>query len=104
MLRYLIPISLLLCQPLLAQAQTQDKLLSGQRLAATCANCHGSNGRPASAVVPALAGMREQDMLTSMKAFRDGSRPATVMHQLAKGYTDEQLAQLASFFAAQGAK
>jgi cytochrome c553 len=35
-----------------------------------------------------------------MKAFKDGTRPATVMHQLAKGYTDQQIEQLAAYFAA----
>jgi cytochrome c553 len=36
-----------------------------------------------------------------MRAFRDGKRPATVMHQIAKGYTDVQIEALASWFAAQ---
>jgi sulfide dehydrogenase cytochrome subunit len=33
--------------------------------------------------------------------FKAGKRPATIMHQLAKGYTDEQLADIAGYFAAQ---
>jgi cytochrome c553 len=36
-----------------------------------------------------------------MKAFRDGKRTATVMHQIAKGYSDVQIDQLAAWFAAQ---
>ena len=36
-----------------------------------------------------------------MRAFRDGKRPATVMHQLAKGYSDAQIDALAGYFAAQ---
>jgi cytochrome c553 len=36
-----------------------------------------------------------------MKAFRDGKRSATVMHQIAKGYTDTQIDELAAWFAAQ---
>jgi cytochrome c553 len=36
-----------------------------------------------------------------MRAFRDGSRPATVMHQIAKGYTDAQIDAMAAWFAAQ---
>jgi cytochrome c553 len=35
-----------------------------------------------------------------MKAFKSGARPATVMHQLAKGYTDEQIVTIANYFAA----
>jgi cytochrome c553 len=36
-----------------------------------------------------------------MRAFRDGKRPATVMHQIAKGYSDAQIEAMASWFAAQ---
>jgi len=36
-----------------------------------------------------------------MKAFKSGARPATVMHQLAKGYSDAQIEVIAAYFAAQ---
>jgi cytochrome subunit of sulfide dehydrogenase len=36
-----------------------------------------------------------------LQAFRDGSRPATVMHQITKGFTPAQLEQVAGYFAAQ---
>jgi cytochrome subunit of sulfide dehydrogenase len=35
-----------------------------------------------------------------MLAFREGKRPATVMHQISKGYTPEQIEALATYFAA----
>ena len=35
-----------------------------------------------------------------MKAFKEGTRPATVMHQLSKGITDEQIDRIADYFAA----
>jgi cytochrome subunit of sulfide dehydrogenase len=40
-------------------------------------------------------------MAEQLKAFKAGTRPATVMHQLAKGYSDAQIEQIAAFFAAQ---
>jgi len=69
-------------------------------LAATCANCHGPEGRvtPGSAV-PSLAGMPSTYIVTQMKAFKDGSRPATVMHQISKGYTDAQIQSVSDYFA-----
>jgi sulfide dehydrogenase cytochrome subunit len=87
--------------PLAALAQTQDALYV-RSLAATCANCHGTNGRvtQGSAVV-GLAGMPRDAMLQQLQAFRDGTRPATVMHQIVKGYTEPQLQQIAGYFAAQ---
>jgi cytochrome c553 len=35
-----------------------------------------------------------------MLDFKAGRKPATLMHQISKGYTDEQLEQLAGYFAA----
>ena len=87
--------------PLACNAQTQDALYV-RSLAATCANCHGTNGNAVqgSAVV-SLAGMPRDAMLQQLKAFRDGTRPATVMHQIVKGFSEPQLQQIAGYFAAQ---
>ena len=71
-------------------------------LAATCANCHGTLGRAVEgAAVPGLAGLPASYVVEQMKAFKAGTRPATVMHQLAKGYSDAQIDQIAAYFAAQ---
>jgi cytochrome subunit of sulfide dehydrogenase len=87
------------CLP--AQAQTPDALYV-RSLAANCSNCHGTNGRVvAASAVPGLAGMPREYMLRQLQAFRDGSRPATVMHQITKGFTPAQLEQIAGYFAAQ---
>jgi cytochrome c553 len=40
-------------------------------------------------------------MVAQMKAFKAGTRPATIMHQLSKGYSDAQIETLATYFAAQ---
>lgn len=69
-------------------------------LAATCATCHGTEGKAvAGAAMPPLAGLPKDHIVAQMQAFRDGKRPATVMHQLAKGYTNEQIDALAAYFA-----
>ena len=74
----------------------------GRNLSAPCAICHGTSGTPGagSPLIP-LAGLPKDHIATQMKAFRDGRRPATVMHQIAKGYSDAQIDQLAAWFAAQ---
>lgn len=87
--------------PLIATAQSPDALYL-RSLAATCANCHGTQGRAVDgSSVPSLAGMPRDQMVTQLRAFKAGTRPATVMHQLAKGYSDAQIEQLAGYFAAQ---
>ena len=86
--------------PLAAQAQGQAELHT-RSLAATCANCHGTDGRASSgSAMPALAGMPRDYLLTQLKAFKANTRPSTIMGQLSKGYSDAQLEQIASYFAA----
>ncbi len=86
-----------------APAQAQDaKALAQMALAANCAHCHGTQGRAVDgAAVPGLAGMPAGYMVEQLKAFKTGARPATVMHQLAKGFSESQVEQLAAYFAAQ---
>ena len=81
-----------------AAAHAQDNAVA-RSLAATCAACHGSDGRSVTAEVVPLAGLPKEQIVAQMKAFRDSTRPATVMQQLAKGYTDAQIEQLADYFA-----
>ena len=85
-----------------ATAQGSDPAL-GRSLAATCANCHGTNGVSVGEV-ESLAGKPRDELVRKMQDFKSGAKPATVMHQLAKGYTDEQIQLLAGWFAAQKAK
>jgi len=49
----------------------------------------------------ALAGMEKARTLHKLAEFKSGARPASIMHQIAKGYTDEQLDLIADHFAAQ---
>lgn len=75
----------------------------GRNLASACAICHGTDGRviPDKSPLIPLAGLPRDHIATQMRAFRDGKRPATVMHQIAKGYTDPQIDALAAWYAAQ---
>lgn len=72
----------------------------GRNLAATCANCHGTNGH-AVADAKTLAGQPAAEIVQKLADFRSGDQPATLMHQVAPGYTDEQIRLIAEFFAAQ---
>ena len=85
-----------------APGQAQDTTL-GRNLAATCANCHGTNGQ-ARGEVPGLAGVPAPNIVAAMAEFKAGTRSATLLHQIAKGYTDEQVRLIAAYFAAQPAR
>ena len=80
-------------------AQGTDPNLA-RNLAATCANCHNTTGRSVTNT-PAIAGQPRKVLAKALRDFKEGKRPATIMHQLAKGYTDEQLELIAAYFAAQ---
>jgi cytochrome c553 len=82
-------------------AQAADPNLA-RNLAATCANCHGTNGKAVpGAGMDALAGMEKEKILQKLNEFKSGAKPATIMHQIAKGYTDAQTELIAAYFAAQ---
>lgn len=71
-------------------------------LAASCAICHGTGGRTAQgSKVARLAGRPAAATAEAMRAFREGRREATVMHQIAKGFSDAEIAALADYFAQQ---
>jgi cytochrome c553 len=87
-----------------AQQQTPHDVqaLRSRSLAANCAQCHGTDGHAVEgSAVPGLAGMPAREFVAQMNAFRSGARPSTVMQQLARGYSDAQIHQLAAYFAAQ---
>ncbi|HKQ26810.1 MAG TPA: c-type cytochrome [Burkholderiales bacterium] len=77
--------------------------IQGRNLAATCTGCHGTNGYSEGGM-PLLAGLDKAYIVNAMKEFKAGTRPATVMHQHAKGYSDEQVERIAEFFSAQSLK
>jgi sulfide dehydrogenase cytochrome subunit len=51
--------------------------------------------------MPSIAGLPKDVMLRTMREFKEGKRPATIMHQLAKGYTDQQIELIADHFSRQ---
>ena len=75
---------------------------SGVRgLAATCAPCHGPDGRTAAGSgMPGLAGRPREEVVRAMGQFRSGERVSTLMGQLAKGFTDAEIDAIAGYFAA----
>jgi len=86
-----------------AHALAQPDPNEGRNLAAACASCHGTNG-VSQAGMPRLAGRDRSEIAQLMRDFRSGKRPATVMHQIAKGYGDDQIEAIAAYLSAQKAK
>jgi cytochrome c553 len=90
------------CAAPLALGQ-DGRTLAARTLAATCGTCHGTDGRaaPGATAVPPLAGVPAAQIVERVNAFRSGERPSTVMQQIAKGYSEAQIEQIARWFAGQ---
>ena len=66
--------------------------------AAACSGCHAASDADASPV-PRLIGRDAADIIRAMQEFRAGTRPATVMDRIAKGFTDDETRAIAAWYA-----
>ncbi len=90
-----------LSMPVFAQDNPAGKLHQRAN-ASMCANCQGTEGQTVKdSSVPSIAGLPRDYLVQQMQAFKNGTRPATIMHQISKGLSEEQIASMAEYFAAQ---
>jgi sulfide dehydrogenase cytochrome subunit len=68
-------------------------------LARTCNNCHGVDGVSAGGSMPSIAGLPEAYLKNIMTEWKTGKRASANMTRLISGYTDEEIAGLAQYFA-----
>ena len=72
--------------------------LQVKQWASSCFACHGTDGYSEGGMAN-LAGQKKSDLIEKMKDYQSGKRVASVMHQLSKGYSDEQIEAIAGYFA-----
>lgn len=95
-----VAISALMASALLSPVTAaEESTIDVTLLAASCANCHGADGR-SPAAIPSIAGRPESILLDQLRAFQSDTPPAntTIMSRLAQGYTDDELIALARHF------
>ncbi|MGP0093957.1 MAG: c-type cytochrome [Xanthobacteraceae bacterium] len=68
--------------------------------AAACSGCHPATGQ-AETPVPPLAGLDPAQIVSAMHAFRSGQRASTVMDRIAKGFSDDEIRAIATWYGAQ---
>jgi cytochrome c553 len=83
-----------------ASAMAAD-IEAGKAKSAICAACHGPAGISMSPMWPNLAGQKEQYLAKQIKAFRDGTRKDPTMAPMVAALTDDDIANLAAYYAAQ---
>ncbi len=71
--------------------------LRSQMLANPCLSCHGPDTRSAGSIPP-VVGMTSENIKAALLAFKKDERIGTVMNRIAKGYTDEEIDELARYF------
>lgn len=81
-----------------AQAEFQNPMATGQAMAWQCAPCHGTNGQEFLEAMPPLAGMKSDEFIKAMIAYREGTRPAIIMDRVARGFNDEEIKAMALWF------
>lgn len=85
----------------LASAQVVGDADRGKELIATCSACHGADGNSPAPTFPKLAGLGEKYLLKQMQDIRDGARPVPTMVGQVDGKSDQELADMAAFYASQ---
>lgn len=92
-------IALLLCASALPLAT-----MAAPPQAAVCAGCHGANGIAPNPAWPNIAGQNKPYLISSLKAYRDGSRNNPMMSPMAKGLSDEDIEALATHYSEMSGK
>ena len=83
-------------------AADAPELMSGasaRMLSETCAGCHGTDGASGGPAIPTIAGMNGEYFVELMQGYQKDEVYGTIMNRIAKGYTDEEVALMATFFA-----
>ena len=84
-----------------AQAAAQD-VEAGRTKSAPCLACHGANGNPSpGAPFPILAGQTARYLYLQLRDFKEGRRSNPPMQPFVKDLTQQDMLDLAAFYAAQ---
>ena len=81
-----------------SSVQADDAALGRQKAQTLCAVCHGPLGLSNTPDAPNLAGQPTLYLATQLRAYRSGARRHEVMAVIAKGLSDDEIAQLAAWF------
>lgn len=74
-------------------------IAAGEKKAAVCLACHGQNGHSVIKTYPNLAGQHAEYLVDALKGYRDGARTNPIMVPMAKALTDNDMQNIAAFFA-----
>ncbi len=102
MSRILAPLLLIL--GVSTNALAAGSVEAGQSKSVTCTACHGPDGNSVNPEWPSIAGQHQSYLQSQLTAFRDGARQNALMSPQAMNLSDEDIADLAAYYAAQASK
>jgi cytochrome c553 len=82
-----------------APVMAEGNASAGKAKSQACAACHGVDGNSASDMFPKLAGQGEAYLLKQLMEFKSGARANAVMAPMVAGLSDQDMADLAAYFA-----
>ncbi len=91
----------LLTTTLIASAQPIGNVEAGRDKSQTCIACHGATGASDNVAFPMLAGQHADYLLHALRAYKSGDRQNAIMNGQAAALSDEDMQDLAAFYAAQ---
>lgn len=94
---------LLLTGTAMVQAQSIGDIEAGRAKSQTCAACHGANGASDNSAFPMLAGQHADYLVHALRAYKSGDRQNAIMNGQAAALSEEDMRDLAAYYAAQSA-
>ena len=86
-----------------AEGSQSGDAARGKDLSVACSACHGPDGNSVAPTFPKLAGQGERYLVKQLQDIRDGSRPVPTMAGQLDGKSEQDLADIAAYYAAQSA-
>ncbi len=77
---------------------------AGRTKSASCMGCHGPDGNSTTPINPSVAGQKEQYLVTTMLDYKNGKRQHALMQAVLQPLSEEDIRDIAAFYAAQKCK
>jgi cytochrome c553 len=81
-------------------ADAQGDIKAGREKAQKCEACHGLDGLAKIAESPNIAGQNQQYLIEQLTAFKSGERKNDMMSLIAPALSDQDIEDLAAYYAA----
>lgn len=84
-----------------SRAGAADMEAAKKKVAEVCAACHGADGNSTNPIYPRLAGQHGDYLAKALQDYKSGARQNPIMQAMAAGLSDQDIANLAAYFASQ---